>query len=95
MAPLPPQAMAVFRAVENNAYLIRAANIGISAVLHPTGRILAASNLFEEGIVVHTIRTRPGNTSYSRNGDAFAWVSLLGMVAAVGWRSGEGRPESP
>jgi apolipoprotein N-acyltransferase len=76
--------MVVFRAVENNAYLIRAANTGISAVVHPTGRVLAASDLFEERIVVQTIRTRSADTFYTRYGDVFAWLSLLGAVGSVG-----------
>ena len=83
-APYQHLAMAVFRAVENNAYLVRAANTGISAVVHPTGRVLAVSNLFEEGILVQTIRTRSGETFYTRYGDVFAWLSLLGAVGSVG-----------
>lgn len=86
-APYQHLSMAVFRAVENNAYLVRAANTGISAVVGPTGGILAASNLFEEGIVVQTIRTRSGDTFYTRYGDVFAWLSLVGAVAAIGMRA--------
>jgi len=82
-APYQHLAMAVFRAVENNAYLVRAANTGISAVVHPTGRVLAASDLFEERIVVQTIRTRSADTFYTRYGDAFAWLSLLGAMAII------------
>jgi apolipoprotein N-acyltransferase len=85
-APHQHLAMAVFRAVENSAYLVRAANTGISAVVHPTGRVLAASNLFEEGILVQTIRTRVRDTFYARYGDVFAWLSLLGAVATIGLR---------
>lgn len=80
-APYQHLNMVVFRAVENNAYLIRAANTGISAVVHPTGRVLAESGLFEERIVVQTIRTRAGDTFYVRYGDVFAWFSLLASVA--------------
>jgi apolipoprotein N-acyltransferase len=76
--------------VENNAYLVRAANTGISAVVHPSGRVLTASDLFEEGVLVQTIRTRSGDTFYTRYGDVFAWLSLLGTVVPIaakgGWR---------
>ena len=87
-APYQHLTMVVFRAVENNAYLIRAANTGISAVVHPTGRVLAASDLFAERILVQTIRTRPGETFYSHFGDVFAWLSLLAVlvtIAVKGW----------
>ncbi|MBI4574532.1 MAG: apolipoprotein N-acyltransferase, partial [candidate division NC10 bacterium] len=90
-APYQHLAMAVFRAVENNAFLVRSANTGISAVVHPRGRVLAASNLFEEGILVQTIRTRSGDSFYTRYGDVFAWLSLLGGVAAITARACVGR----
>jgi apolipoprotein N-acyltransferase len=83
-APYQHLAMVVFRAVENNAYLVRAANTGISAVVDPTGRVFAASDLFEEEILVQTIRTRAGETFYTRYGDVFAWLSVLGAVGSVG-----------
>lgn len=86
-APYQHLSMVVFRAVENNAFLIRAANTGLSAVVHPTGRLLAASDLFEEKILPQTIRTRSGTTFYTRYGDVFAWLSLLGAVAAMGMRA--------
>ncbi len=83
--------MVVFRAVENNAYLVRAANTGISAVVHPTGRVLVASDLFGEGILVETIRTRPRGTFYTRYGDVFAWLNVLGGVSAMMARGCVGR----
>ena len=85
-APYQHLAMVGFRAVENNAYLVRAANTGISAVVHPTGRVLAASDLFEEGVLTQMIQTRSGDTFYTRFGDVFAWLSLLAAVATVGMR---------
>jgi apolipoprotein N-acyltransferase len=87
-APYQHMAMVVFRSVENNAFLVRAANTGISAVVHPSGRVLAASGLFEEGAVVETARTRSGDTFYSRYGDVFAWLALVGTALALvarGW----------
>ncbi|MBI4537450.1 MAG: apolipoprotein N-acyltransferase [candidate division NC10 bacterium] len=82
-APYQHVNMVVFRAVENNAYLVRAANTGISAVVDSTGRVLAASDLFQEGILVETIRTRPKGTFYTRYGDVFAWSSLGFVLFAV------------
>ncbi len=86
-APYQHLAMAVFRAVENDAYLVRAANTGISAVVDPRGRVLAASELFEEAILVATVRTRASESFYSRRGDWFAWLLLSGAVATAAWRA--------
>lgn len=74
-APYQHFGMAVFRAVENKSYLVRAANTGISAVIDPNGRIRKETRLFERTVIVDEIRLRQGGlTFYSRYGDAFAWA---------------------
>lgn len=92
-APFQHLAMAVFRAIENNVYLVRAANTGISAVVSPAGRVLRASQLFVEDIISYDIRAREGGTYYTRHGDVFAWLAVGGTVltlaiAMVGRRKG-------
>ena len=83
-APYQHLAMAVFRAVENRAYLVRAANTGVSAIIAPDGRIVARSEIFTEAILTGEVRLRPGQTfytPYTRFGDVFAWIALVGVVA--------------
>lgn len=77
-APYQHFGMAVFRAVENKSYLVRAANTGISAVIDPNGRIRKETRLFERTVIVDEIRLRQGDlTFYSRYGDAFAWACAV------------------
>jgi apolipoprotein N-acyltransferase len=74
--------MAVFRAVENGKYLVRAANTGITAVVDPRGRVLERTALFERRAVVREVPIVPGLTFYARHGDVFAW-GCLGSAAAL------------
>ena len=89
-APYQHLAMAAIRAVENGSYLVRAANTGVSAVIAPTGAILAQTPLFVETGFVGTIHRRVGETPYTRYGDALAWgcmVFLAGYGVALLWVS--------
>lgn len=87
-APYQHLAMAAMRAVENGSYLVRAANTGVSAVIAPTGAILAQTPLFVETHIVGTIHPRVGETPYTRYGDVLAWaciVFLAGYGIALVW----------
>jgi apolipoprotein N-acyltransferase len=75
-------AMAAFRAVENRAYLIRAGNTGISAIVAPDGRIVQASGLFTPAVLSGAIIPRTGESFYTRYGDLFAW-GTMGVALAV------------
>jgi apolipoprotein N-acyltransferase len=83
-APDQHFAMAAFRAVENGVYLVRAANTGISAVVDPSGRVLARTQLFERTALVHDVTLAApasgGRTFYARHGDVFAWGCLIGAA---------------
>jgi apolipoprotein N-acyltransferase len=81
----PPQhfAMAVFRAVENRKWLVRAANTGISAFVDPRGHIVARTELYERRALVGDAAFVPGITTYGRVGDVFGWSCFAGAVLAV------------
>ncbi len=81
-APYQHFAMAVFRAVENERYLVRAANTGITAVVDPHGRVLERTELFQPDVIVRDVPLLAGATFYSRHGDVFAWA-CLGAAMAV------------
>jgi apolipoprotein N-acyltransferase len=70
-------AMAVFRAVEARRFLVRAATTGISGVIDPWGRIVAASEPGAPRIVFASVESRRGTTPYVRYGDWFALACLL------------------
>jgi apolipoprotein N-acyltransferase len=86
-APAQHLAMAAFRAVENRAYLVRAANTGISAIVAPDGRVVRASELFTPAVVSGFIAPRAEVSVYTRYGDLFALgtvaVALAAALAAV------------
>jgi apolipoprotein N-acyltransferase len=75
--------MAAMRAVENGMYLVRAANTGISAVVAPSGRIVAQTPLLTEAALVATISPRQARTPYSRVGDVFPWACLICFAASA------------
>jgi apolipoprotein N-acyltransferase len=76
-APRQHLAMAVVRAVENRRYLVRAANTGISAIVDPYGRILAATPLMEQTVLRGELRSRADLTPYAACGDVFAWGCVM------------------
>ena len=80
-APTQHLVMATFRAVENRAYLIRAANTGISAIVAPDGRVVRASELFTPAVVSGVVTARAGVSVYTRYGDLFAWATVAAALA--------------
>ena len=86
-APRQHFAMAVFRAAETRRWLLRAANTGISGLIAPDGRIVAATDLFVPGLVTGTLRPRRDLTPAARHPHAVAWgcviVTALAAVVAV------------
>jgi apolipoprotein N-acyltransferase len=66
--------MTAFRAVENRRYLVRAANTGISAIIAPTGEIMARTPLFEQAVLDGTVHFMGYRTFYSQYGDIFAYI---------------------
>lgn len=82
-APYQHFAMVVFRAVENERYLVRAANTGITAVVDPHGRVLERTELFVPTVVVRDVPLLSGSTFYARHGDLFAWACLAAALAVT------------
>jgi apolipoprotein N-acyltransferase len=87
-APYQHFAMAVFRAVENGKYLVRAANTGITAVVDARGRVLERTELFEPAVLVRDVPFIQGTTFYTRHGDVFAWGCMGAAISltAGSWR---------
>ena len=80
-APYQHLDMAVFRAVENGKYLVRAANTGVTAVIDPRGRVLERTALFDRTVLVRDVPFVAGETFYVRHGDVFAWGCLAAAAA--------------
>jgi apolipoprotein N-acyltransferase len=77
-------AQARMRAIEQGLPLARAANTGISAMIDPYGRIIAALELNVAGFVDAPLPRPLAPTLYSKTGDLpFALVLLLGFAGGV------------
>jgi len=90
-APYQHFALASLRAVEQGRYLARAANTGISGVVDPYGRVIGATRVFEETVVVTDVRTLTGRTLYATIGDLVAQIALGVAGLTVVWLGAEWR----
>lgn len=73
-APLQHLALTVLRAVEQNRWLIRSTNTGISAFVDPLGRLVQSTGLFTDATLVQTVHLNEDRTVFSRS---YSWVRLL------------------
>lgn len=72
------------RAIEEGLPVARAANTGISAVIDPNGRIVAALDLGRAGVVDASLPQALAPTFYARFGD-FGFGVLLMLCAGLSW----------
>ncbi len=88
-SPGPYQHLAAgrLRAIEHRISIVRAAQTGISAMILPSGRIIASIPLGEKGEIVYDAPLGLERTFYSRNGNIFALsillLSSLGLLLVV------------
>ncbi len=70
------------RAIEEGLPLIRAANSGISAVIDPLGRVIAALPLGYDGLLDSALPRAAQITIYARIGDFLFCIAVMGTMAA-------------
>jgi apolipoprotein N-acyltransferase len=70
------------RAIEEGLPLIRAANSGISAVIDPLGRIVAALSLGRDGLLDSALPRPTQITTYARVGDLLFFAAVASTVFA-------------
>lgn len=85
-APYQHFANYVFRAVETDRWVLRAANTGISAAFDPRGRVCARTSLFKEDVLSCTFGLRRGETPYVRYGDWFVLACFLFLLLLTAGR---------
>ena len=89
--PLQHLATVPLRAVENGVAIARAANTGVSALVHPSGRIDPQLGLFQQGALRVDVPLRTRETFYTRFGDVFAYACGAVAAAALAARVVAGR----
>jgi apolipoprotein N-acyltransferase len=80
-APYQHFEQASMRAIEDGRYLVRSANTGVSGIVDPYGRVIAATEIFQPAVTVGEIRFLRTWTVYSKIGDVLAYASVV--VTAV------------
>ncbi|MBW1813758.1 MAG: hypothetical protein JRJ39_08825 [Deltaproteobacteria bacterium] len=77
--------MAVFRAIENGFSMVRSVDHGLSMAVDYQGRVLAVSDYFTaaERVMFSDVPTKGTCTIYSKTGDLFAWLCILGFLTTV------------
>jgi len=71
------------RAIENRRWLVRASASGYSAVIDPTGHVVARTTFGQPDTLVAQVHWRDDVTPYQRWGDAPAWSMVTLAIAAT------------
>ena len=82
-APYQHFSMLSFRSVETRTFSIRAANTGISGVIHASGKILMKTPLFEKTAIDADVPLLNLDTIYARYGDIFTFCCIIGIVIMI------------
>jgi len=72
--------IARMRAVENQRWLLRATNDGITSVIDPGGRVTVQLPSFQQGVLSAHFDYLSGLTWFARFGEWFWWLSILATV---------------
>jgi apolipoprotein N-acyltransferase len=82
-APYQHLQMARMRAIENHRWLLIATNSGITASIDPYGRIVKSAPRNVRTALTVPYAPLIESTFYVRNGDVFAWISVVISILAV------------
>jgi apolipoprotein N-acyltransferase len=84
-APYQTLSSAVFRAVENRTWYVRAANTGVTCFIDPNGRVVRKSKIYIRNQLTDDVYRRQYLTFYARHGDWFAYVVAAAAAIICGW----------
>lgn len=85
--------MVALRAIEHRRYVVRASSSGGSAIIAPSGRVLARADDFAAETLRGAIRPRRDVTPYGRLGDVFVALCVV-AVSLSAWRGSRSRSRS-
>jgi apolipoprotein N-acyltransferase len=84
IAPHQHLDIARIRAAEAGRYLLRATNTGVSAIIDPSGRLVARSPQFEPHLLKGAVQGFTGSTPYSRWGNYAVVLAAVLMLVVQG-----------
>lgn len=73
-APYQDMSMTVFPAVENDRFVARAGNSGISGIISPTGKILEETSIFKRTYMIGYIKLINRKTFFALYGNIFSYI---------------------
>lgn len=83
--PFQHAALARLRAVETRRFVVTAAETGISSIIDPYGRVIAATDIFREAVLLGDVGLRRGMTLFTRIGAAMEpLLAIAGAALFVG-----------
>ncbi len=83
IAPQQHLQIAQMRALETGRSMLRATNTGMTAVINPSGQVVAVAPEFTQAVLTHTIAGMRGATPYVRWGNAAALALCLASIATA------------
>ncbi len=82
--PIQHNLASVLRAVENRVPIVVSSNSGPSMIIDAYGRVIAqASGIFREEVVTGAVTVGTGGTSYTRIGDVFVFLVVVGFALNI------------
>lgn len=75
---------ALVRSIEQGLPLVRAANLGISAIIDPVGRKIQTLALDEVGVIDTKLPKSLPPTFFAKNGDLGFWTMIVIALASIG-----------
>ena len=75
--------MARMRAIENDRWLLRATNTGLTAAIDPYGRVVQQMPRHVRGALLAKFNYISDETFYTRHGDWIAWICAILSAALL------------
>jgi apolipoprotein N-acyltransferase len=82
-APYQDMSMTVFSAVENDRYVARAGNSGISGIISPIGKIVMQTKIFKKTFMIGRIKLINHKTFFALYGNIFAYTVMMFFLLSI------------
>lgn len=73
-------AQAKLRAIENNRYVVRSANTGVSTIINSRGEELYSLDALTEGQITASVYLKDTRTLYSYIGNSFVYLCIISVI---------------